>query len=74
VDSPPKRESAQARKKLKKRGAYPKSGARLVRLCSLVLRGSFEGIVIMVLAFVFILPPYQDINGQEEPSILGRAK
>ena len=30
VDSPSKRESAEARKMLKKRGAYPKSGARCV--------------------------------------------
>lgn len=50
------------------------SAARLVRLCSLVLSGSFEGVVIMVLSFVFILTTYQDINGQEEPSILCRAK
>jgi len=62
------------RKSSKIRGAYPKSGARLVRLCSLVLSGSFEGVVIMVLSFVFILTTYQDINGQEEPSILCRAK
>jgi hypothetical protein len=31
VDSPSKRETAEARNMIKKRGAYPKSGARCVR-------------------------------------------
>ena len=31
VDSPSKRDTAEAKKKLEKRGAYPKSGARIVR-------------------------------------------
>ena len=31
VESPSKRDSAEAKKKLKKRGAYPESGARCVR-------------------------------------------
>jgi hypothetical protein len=31
VDSPSKRDSSKARKMLEKRGAYPKSGARIVR-------------------------------------------
>jgi hypothetical protein len=33
VDPPSKRDSAAAREMPKKRGAYPKSGARIVRRC-----------------------------------------
>ena len=36
MDSPSKRESARAKKMLKKRDAYPKSGARIVGRCYVV--------------------------------------
>ena len=47
---------------------------RVVRLCSLLPRPSFEAVEIVVLPLVFILAAYRDVTCREEPSILCRAK
>ena len=54
VDSSSKRDKAQSQKKLKKRGAYPKSGARIVSW-RFYLSGS------LVLGFGLIVKPLHNL-------------
>ena len=56
MDSPSKRESAEARKMLKKRAAYPKSGARIVRLGFMAADSprAFDSVVIVVFANILV--------------------